>query len=324
VFSFFTYTRIFIIIIIIIFIIIIIIIFTMLFFFCFLIISLISLTLRSSFFLFEPCFAALGMTGLSFSSLTNFKSLQIQTWVKEKEMRHLIQEYGDGGFFIAPQGQGDLSPEGWGNVVTSIFWNTKRLSHFGSLKILESWETLFLVFLWQNKIAPPLKTTPTAEKTEIKLSLKVIYSGTKKEGEGGVGGVQIQWNWHPLPWTKTMEKQQIACLLSSLCHKTPHTRYKTMEKQQIACILSSLWHKKIDLSTKSSLFWLVDFRNFPNPLFSAFQVFLLSSSLKKTALLVVATLLFLKCYQNSTPSENNISPPSPFETLLLAFNWGPN
>jgi len=33
---------------------------------------------------------------------------------KEKEVRHLIQEYGDGGlggFFIAPQGHGDLSPE---------------------------------------------------------------------------------------------------------------------------------------------------------------------------------------------------------------------
>jgi len=33
---------------------------------------------------------------------------------KEKEVRHLIQEYGGGGlggFFIAPQGQGNLSPE---------------------------------------------------------------------------------------------------------------------------------------------------------------------------------------------------------------------
>jgi len=50
-----------------------------------------------------------------------------------------------------------------------------------------------------------------------------------------------------------------------------------------------------------------------------FKVFLLSSSLKKTALLVVATLLFLKGYQNLTPSKNNISPPSPFETLLLGY-----
>jgi len=43
----------------------------------------------------------------------------------------------------------------------------------------------------------------TYKKTEIKLSVKVIYSGTK-EGEGGVGGVHTQQNWHPLPWTKTM------------------------------------------------------------------------------------------------------------------------
>jgi len=43
----------------------------------------------------------------------------------------------------------------------------------------------------------------------------------------------------------------------------------------------------------SFLFDMVLYQNFPNPLFSAFQVFLLSSSLKMTPLLVVATLLDL-------------------------------
>jgi len=56
----------------------------------------------------------------------------------------------------------------------------------------------------------------TYEKTAIKLSVKVIYSGTKKEEESGVRGEHTQQNWYPLPWTKTMEKQKIACLLSSL------------------------------------------------------------------------------------------------------------
>jgi len=32
----------------------------------------------------------------------------------------------------------------------------------------------------------------TYKKTEIKLSVKVIYSGTKKEGEGGVRGVDTR------------------------------------------------------------------------------------------------------------------------------------
>jgi len=72
-----------------------------------------------------------------------------------------------------------------------------------------------------NQSSPSAGTTllddghKTYKNTEIKLSVKVIYSGTK-EGEGGVGGADTQQNWHPLPWTKTIEKQKIACLLSSL------------------------------------------------------------------------------------------------------------
>jgi len=50
----------------------------------------------------------------------------------------------------------------------------------------------------------------TYKKTEIKPSVKVIYSGTKKEGEGVVRGVHTQQIWHPLPWTKTIEKQKLA------------------------------------------------------------------------------------------------------------------
>jgi len=53
------------------------------------------------------------------------------------------------------------------------------------------------------------------KKTEIKLSVKVIYPAAK-EGEGGVGGVCTPQNWHPLPLTKTMEKQKIGCFPSSL------------------------------------------------------------------------------------------------------------
>jgi len=64
---------------------------------------------------------------------------------------------------------------------------------------------------------------------------------------------------------------------------------KTIEKQQIACLLSQ------------------------TPFFVPFKFFFLHQVSKR--LLVVSTLLFLKCYQNLTPSENNISPPSPFETL---------
>jgi len=130
--------------------------------------------------------------------------------------------------------------------------------------VLTFWTTpIFLLFLSILPTGEELSTLglddgrKTYKKTEIKLSVKVIYSVTK-EGEGRVRGVCSPQNWHPFP----LEKQKIVCFLSSLTWV--YMLYKHFcNTTKLTC-----------LQNQANINWKI-FEIFQTPLFSAFQVFLL-------------------------------------------------
>jgi len=80
------------------------------------------------------------------------------------------------------------------------------------------------------------------EKTETKLSVKVFYTATKKEGEGGVGN----------PGRGTYSAK-----LTSLDRNNGEAEYCLLSFLFNICLYvlkGLLWHNKIDLSAKSSHF----------------------------------------------------------------------
>jgi len=85
------------------------------------------------------------------------------------------------------------------SLLGSFWWS----SHSGPHQSF----ALFLFFLQTGEEISTLWLDDghkTYKKTEIKLSVKAIYSATKK-GECGVRGVHTLQNWHPSPLTKTID-----------------------------------------------------------------------------------------------------------------------